>query len=237
MDPVLITLLSGCAFFIGYLMTIFIKNEKGMLKFAIGFSFSIIFGLIALDIIPECIEFEDKWVIPVGIGIGLIVLKLLDHFIPEHEHSEEKPVHMEHIGLMSALALFLHNAIEGTAVYTTALSDIKTGAFMALAVAFHNIPLGIQITSLVHNRKWRFVIIVLLALSSVVGVGIINLFNIELTEMWEAILLSVTLGMLLYLLIFELAHEVKEHIKNKEVIIGLILGLVLIGAGHLMHLA
>ena len=32
---------------------------------------------------------------------------------------------MEHIGLISALALFLHNIIEGTAIYTTSINNLS----------------------------------------------------------------------------------------------------------------
>ena len=156
MEAILITLLSGV--FIGYLITRFIKNDKKLVTFAVGFSFSILLGLIFLDILPECIEiFDNKLYMILCMLGGIVILKILDIFVPEHSHEghgkEHLEHHMEHIGLVSTIALFLHNIIEGTALYTTSLSDIKMGLLMLLGVSFHNIPLGIQVSSMIKNKK------------------------------------------------------------------------------------
>ena len=231
--PLLVTLLSGISFFIGYFITRFIKNEKKLVTFSIGFAFSIIFGLIAFDLLPEVIEFGN-WVIIISCMIGgIALLKLLDIFVPEHSHeTKHKKDHIEHIGLISAIALFLHNIVEGTAIYTSALTDIKIGTFMALGVAFHNIPLGIQISSLIHEKKNKLLLLACLALSSVLGVLVINIFSLNINSLFEGILLSITLGMLIYLLLFELLCEVRENMKKKELIIGLLVGLLFILLGH-----
>lgn len=229
----LVTLLSGMAFFIGYFITRFIKSEKKLVTFAMGFAFSIIFGLIAFDIFPEIVEYGN-WLVIISCMIGgIALLKLLDIFVPEHEHNtKHKKDHIEHIGLISAIALFIHNTVEGTAIYTTALTDIKMGTFMALGVVFHNIPLGIQISSLIHEKKNKIVLLSCLAVSSVLGVLVLNIFSITISPLVEGILLSITLGMLLYILLFELLCEVREHIKNKVLIFGLLAGLLFILVGH-----
>ena len=239
-EPMLITLLSGFAFFVGYMITLFSKNEKKLVTFAVGFSFAIILGLAFGDILPECIECLDNKIIMIICMIcGIGLLKVLDLFIPEHSHEGHSKhhleSHMEHIGLISAIALFLHNIIEGTAIYTTTISDFELGAFMALGVSFHNIPLGIQISSLVHNKKEKITLLGLLALSSIVGVILLNVFNIELSEIASGILLSVTFGMLIYISLFELLCEVKEHFKDKELKVGLVIGVLFIVLGHLLH--
>ena len=145
MLPFIITILSGLSFFIGYLITKFIKDEKKLTIFSVGFSFVIIIGLILFDLLPECIEsIQNKWLILLYILIGIIGLKSLDLFVPDHHHSNKKN-HMEHIGIISFIALFLHNLVEGTGIYATSINNISMGVFMALGVSFHNIPLGIQI--------------------------------------------------------------------------------------------
>ena len=236
---ILITLLSGVAFFIGYLITRFVHNEKALVTFAVGFAFSILLGLVFLDILPECIEiFDNKlYMILCMIG-GLALLKMLDLFVPEHNHegSEKNHLehHMEHIGLVSTIALFLHNTIEGTALYTTCLSDIKMGALMLLGISFHNIPLGIQVSSMIRNKKEKLLMITFLALSSILGILIINVFNIHISEILNGILLSITFGMLIYITMFELLCEVKEHIKEKMLLFGLLSGIIIIVIGLLI---
>ena len=235
-----ITLLSGFAFFIGYMITLFVKDEKKLVTFAVGFAFSIIVGLAFTDILPECLEtLDSKIIMVVCILSGIGLLKLLDLFVPEHSHEGHSKKHlenhMEHIGLISAVALFLHNIIEGTAVYTTSLTDLKLGALMALGVSFHNIPLGIQISSLIHDKKEKISLLSLLALSSIVGVVLLGVFNIEISQMASGVLMSITLGMLIYISIFELLCEVKEHFKERVLKLGLIVGLLFILVGHLIH--
>lgn len=236
MEAVLITLLTGIAFFVGYLITMFVKDEKKLITFSVGFAFSILLGLLFLDILPECIEvFDNKLIMIVCMLGGMGILKLLDLFVPEHNHEghgkEHLEHHMEHIGLVSSIALFLHNFIEGTAVYTTCLNDLKMGALMVLGVSFHNIPLGIQISSLIKNKKEKLLMISFLAFSSVVGILLLNVFNIELSELLSGILMAITFGMLLYITVFELFCEVREHIKEKSLLIGLLSGILFIVIG------
>ena len=171
-QAIFITLLSGLSFFIGYLITKLIKDEKKLITFSVGFSFTIILGLIFTDLLPECLEFTDNKLIILGFVIlGILLLKVLDLFIPDHEHEHtKKKDHMEHIGLISTLALFIHNVIEGTAIYTATLSSINIGLFTSLGVSFHNIPLGIQISSLVKNKKEKLTLLTILSLSSIFGV-------------------------------------------------------------------
>lgn len=233
-------LLSGFAFFVGYMITLFVKDEKKLIVFSVGFAFSILLGLAFTDLLPECLESLDNKVIMVICmlcGIGL--LKILDLFVPEHSHEGHSKNHlenhMEHIGLISSIALLLHNIIEGTAIYTTGLSDLKLGAIMALGVAFHNIPLGIQISSLIHNKKEKLTLISLLTISSVIGIILLNVFNIEISEMASGVLISITIGMIIYISLFELLCEVKDHFKERVLKLGLITGLLFILVGHLLH--
>lgn len=236
LKAIFITLLSGISFLIGYLITKFIKDEKKLVTFSVGFSFTIILGLVFFDLLPECLELlKNKTLIILCIIVGIAVLKLLDIFIPNHEHGTNKKSHMEHIGLISALALFLHNIIEGTAIYTTSLSNLSLGFFTALGVSFHNIPLGIQISSLVKNKKEKVFLLSSLVFSSIVGIILIKIFNIILNNTVTGVLISLTLGMLIYISIFELLCEVKEHIKKRELQIGIIFGIIIILIGHFIH--
>lgn len=236
-QAIFITLLSGLSFFIGYLITKLIKDEKKLITFSVGFSFTIILGLIFTDLLPECLEFTNNKLIILGFVIlGILLLKVLDLFIPDHKHEHtKKKDHMEHIGLISTLALFIHNVIEGTAIYTATLSSVSIGLFTSLGVSFHNIPLGIQISSLVKNKKEKLTLLTILSLSSILGVIILKLFKITLSSYISGILISITLGMLIYIAFFELLCEVKENIKKKELLIGIITGIVLILVSHLFH--
>ena len=228
----LVTLLSGLSFYIGYLITKIIKNEKKLIVFAVGFAFTIILGLCLFDMLGECLEMKNKILMILFMIIGIAILKVLDLFIPDHDHHKKDNAHIEHIGIISTLALFLHNMIEGTAIYTASLNNLKVGLFMALGVSFHNIPLGIQTSSLVHKRNSRLELLTILALSSVVGALFISVFDITISDLVTEALICISFGMLMYIALFELLCEVKENIKKKELIYGLLFGIIFIVVGH-----
>jgi zinc transporter ZupT len=68
----------------------------------------------------------------------------------------------------------------------------------------------------------------------VVGILLIQLFGITLSDNVQGVLISITLGMLIYIAIFELLCEIKEHIKDKILWIGLILGTIIISLGIIL---
>lgn len=231
----LVTILSGVSFLIGYIITMLMNNNKKLITFSLGFSFIVIFGLIIFDLLPECLELvSNKFTILIFALIGIIILKLLDFFIPDHDHDSNKKNHMEHIGLISFVALFIHNVIESTAIYTTSLTTLSMGIIMAIGVSFHNIPLGMQISSMIKNNKIKFSLMLGLSLSSVIGIILLNIFKITLNNNILCVLISITLGMLIYIALFELLCEVKENIKKRELQLGLISGIALVVVSQLL---
>lgn len=231
----LVTILSGVSFLIGYIITMLLNNNKKLITFSLGFSFIVIFGLIIFDLLPECLELvSNKFTILIFALIGIIMLKLLDFFIPDHDHDSNKKDHMEHIGLISFVALFIHNVIESTAIYTTSLTTLSMGIIMAIGVSFHNIPLGMQISSMIKNNKIKFSLMLGLSLSSVIGIILLNIFKITLNDNILCVLISITLGMLIYIALFELLCEVKENIKKRELQLGLISGIALVVVSQLL---
>lgn len=231
----LVTILSGVSFLIGYIITMLMNNNKKLITFSLGFSFIVIFGLIIFDLLPECLELvSNKFTILIFALIGIIILKLLDFFVPDHDHDSNKKDHMEHIGLISFVALFIHNVIESTAIYTTSLTTLSMGIIMAIGVSFHNIPLGMQISSMIKNNKIKFSLMLGLSLSSVIGIILLNIFKITLNDNILCVLISITLGMLIYIALFELLCEVKENIKKRELQLGLISGIALVVVSQLL---
>lgn len=242
---ILITLIAGLLFLVGVIIIKNIKNKDKIFQFSSALSFAVIICLIILDIIPEITEsfesfgFNKQLVYFMGFTlIGILVLKLLDTLVPvhNHEHHDNEKSHVEHnnhvyhIGVVTSLALILHNIIEGIAIYTISLTDVKLGIMMCIGVGLHNIPMGMEISSSLDisnkSKANKLLIYISLTLSTVLG-GIIILLFKEINEIVLGILMSITCGMLIYILCFELFKEVKQHIKSKTTICGLLLGLVL----------
>ncbi len=240
----LITLIAGLLFFLGVLIINKVKNKEFVYKFSSALAFSVIIWLLILDIIPEIMTSfkvmgENKRIIYfLGFTlIGIIMLKLLDSLVPVHTHSHtdnetntlEHNNHLVHIGIITSVALIIHNIIEGMAIYSMSLASLKSGLLMGFGVALHNIPLGMEISLTLdraQDKKNKILTYLFLILSPLLGGLIVAIFN-NINEIFLGILMCITCGMLIYISFFELFGEIKNNIKQKQTILGLITGLLL----------
>lgn len=239
----IINLVVGLFFIIGALIAFKNKNNKNLINYSVGLAFIVLLILLAIDIIPEALECFEKnkflWIIG-GALLGSGILFCLEKIIPHHDHFEEKKHkshnnHLNHIGMMTGIALIIHNLVEGMSIYGVASNDLKMGLIYALGVGLHNIPFGIEITALFDNKnnKKTWIFLILLSLSTFIGGLILYLFSSLLTDTVLGVLLSITVGMIIYLVFNELLVELKENF-NKYSIYGIITGIVLMLIGVLL---
>lgn len=240
----LINLVVGLFFLLGAIIAFKNHNNKNLTNFSVGMAFVVLLILLAIDIIPETLElFENNkyiWIIS-GSLIGCGILFLIEKIVPHHNHFEEEKhhhheEHLKHIGTMTSVALIIHNIVEGMSIYGVASNDLKTGLIYALGVGLHNIPFGIEITAMFEgekNRKKTWTFLIILTLSTFVGGLALHLFKDLLTDQLLGILLSLTVGMILYIVFNELLVELKEKF-NKYSIYGIITGIILMLIGVLI---
>lgn len=233
----LITFILGLFIFIGILLAKIPKNTKFIEQLSISVALGTMLSLIIFDLIPEIKEmFSSKiYLIFIFVIFGILILKLLDIFIPEHDHEhglshECTDENLLHIGIVSTVAIVLHNIIEGMAVYNITTESLKLGILVALGVGLHNIPMGMIIYSTLKNegKKKKTILILLSSVSTFIGGVLMVSISALISEFILGILLCLTLGMLLYIVFFELLPHVL-HSKNKILsIIGIIIGILII---------
>ena len=237
---VFITLLLGVFVLIGAMVALLVSRKGQVIDFSLGLAFSVIIMLIVLDLIPEVIEhlgIKYIWLFLIFTSLGCGLLRLLDHFIPDHhEHDKmskrEANDNLAHIGIVSSIALIIHNIVEGMAVYSTVLGDVRTGLMLAIGIGFHNLPLGMVITTTFYqgNQKpWKvWLSLGGVALSTMLG-GILSLFlnNQAVPEWVIGSLLSITLGMLIFILFSELWPRIRHGKFKKERNLGMCLGIII----------
>jgi len=236
----LTTLLLGIFIIIGAMIALLINKKKKIIDFSIGLAFGVIITLIITDLLPELIEslgFKHFYITLIGTVIGFLILKALDHFIPDHhEHkmtNKEEQENLVHIGVMTSMALILHNIIEGMAVYSSCLSNANLGIALTIGVGFHNIPLGMVIASSIYhstkNIKKTIITILLVSLSTFLGGLFMYILRITvISELILGTLLSITLGMLIFILIDELLPKIIDTKNNKFSYIGIGIGVLLL---------
>ena len=231
------TLELGLFILIGSLISIYFKKNKHIIDFSIGLAFGVITMLLLTDIIPEIIEalsVSKIYIFIIFTALGFILLELLDKFIPDHAESSKD--NLTHIGIISAIALGIHNIIEGMAVYSTVLLDASLGKMLLLGVGSHNLPLGIVIGSTLFSSKKNkyksILLILLISLTTFIGGLIMYFLNLNtINPLIQGILLSITLGMLIFIDIDELIPRIKRSLKTKNklyTIIGILTGIIIL---------
>ena len=241
-------ILSGLFFLAGFEIVTVIKDKKKISVLAISLAFIVMIGIIFMDLLPEVMELSVKVtyyknikiIIIIGsILVGIGILKLFDIFIPHHNHhhhekernQEEHLGHQVHLGFVMSCSLILHNILEGISIYILTLENFTGGLLLAIAVGLHNLPLSIEIGSNLEatkNKKIAITLKIALILSSFIGALSLVLFKIPISDIILLVLLSVSLGMILYIALFELLKEIYNYKTKKETLYGIIIGICLL---------
>lgn len=239
----LTTLLLGVFILIGALLAFLTKKKDKVIDFSIGLALGVIIMLIITDLLPEIIEqlgLRYIYIFIIGIVIGYFILRILDKFIPDHDHNEAKDLdrkelkeNLIHIGIVTSLALVLHNIIEGMAVYGSIISNTKLGLAVTLGIGFHNIPLGMVIAGTFYQSNeniWKTISIIgAVALSTFLGGLIMFFLNLStINPIVLGTLLSTTLGMLLYISLSELLPRIKESKDRRVSYLGMVIGIMIL---------
>ena len=168
----LITLGAGLATGIGSTLAFFTKTtNKSFFAVAMGFSAGVMVYLSFVEILPKSTAYISETNSPVEASAiaamamvsGMIVMAIIDALVPSgsnpHENTEiellgtpeersqarEKKILLR-TGLFVALAIAIHNFPEGLATFLLVLDDPEIGIGLAIAVAMHNIPEGIAVS-------------------------------------------------------------------------------------------
>lgn len=232
----LITLELGLFFLIGVFVIKFFKNTDFVEHVSIALAFGAMVSLGIFDLFPDLSEvfsISNIYLPIIGTVAGFLLLVALDFFVPEHEEhtaTDYSDDNMAHIGIISSIAIILHNIIEGMAVFTFAVADVRQGMVLALGIGLHNIPMGMLIYSTLKSEKRgkRNMFILLTALSTFIGGCLMQLAQSFMTDIFDGILVSIALGMLIYIVAMELLPFLIRN-KNRVVsVIGAALGIAIV---------
>jgi len=124
--------------------------------------------------------------------------------------TEQDREELKNMGLLTGLAIALHNFPEGLATFVAALADAKLGIALAMAIAVHNIPEGICVAMPVYyatGSKWKgFLWSFLSGVSEPIGglFGYLILYGSAMSDVAYGALFGVVGGMMVYISLKEL---------------------------------
>ena len=146
----ILTSIAGASTLIGLLPIFFkVKNENKLISMSCSFASGIIISISMFDLMPESIHYiRERFsfiptiiIVITSIFIGIILSMILDHYVEEKSSNNS----LYKVGLLSMIAIILHNIPEGIVTFIVSSKDISLGIPLTLAIAMHNIPEGISI--------------------------------------------------------------------------------------------
>lgn len=167
-----ICLFAGLSTALGGLLVALQRHpSERFLAASLGFSAGVMLYISLVELLPEGVDgLEEAGVAsagvwgPVAFFAGVLLIAVIDRFVPDEINPHEEPnpaaagARMRKVGVMTALAIAIHNFPEGFATFFVALQDPVLAAPIAVAIAIHNIPEGVAVAVPLREatgKKWR----------------------------------------------------------------------------------
>ena len=235
-----ITFLLGLFFAAGAAAARLSDNTRKIEEISISVAAGAMSVLAAADIIPEILhEMSGTGLIKAVLftAAGVVFLKLLDRFVPEHHGDEESPGAMIHIGIISALAIMLHNIIEGMAVYELGADSLRQGVIFAIGVGLHNIPMGMLVYSTLKGETGvkKYTVLFAVMISTFAGGLVMAALGSCMSHTLIDLLTCLTLGMIIYIISSELVPYMAAHRNYRVYAAGIAAGAAIVAVSLLFE--
>jgi len=255
-----LTVFAGLSTGIGSAIAFFAKRtDTKFLSLSLGFSAGVMIYVSMIEIFAKARDslsliYGDKsgyWITVISFFLGILLIALIDKMIPSFENPHEmhkveemnKPVNydeLKRMGLVSALAIGIHNFPEGFATFTSALGDPKLGISIAVAIAIHNIPEGIAVSVPLFyatgSRKKAFFWSFVSGLSEPLGalIGFILLSSFINLDKYFGIPFAMVAGIMVFISFDELLPAAEKYGHHHLAIYGLLAGMLVMALSLLM---
>lgn len=257
----MITLAAGLSTGIGSAIGLFAKktNTK-FLSISLGFSAGVMIYVSMIEIFQKSLsaltthygEKIGSWVTVGSFFAGMLFIGLIDRLIPEKENPHEVKMvetlqekvtppknKLMRMGLLTALAIAIHNLPEGLATFISAKQDIKLALPIAIAIAIHNIPEGIAVSVPVYyatgDRKKAFMYSFLSGLTEPIGaiIGYL-LLSPFMNDQTYGLIFGFVAGIMTFISLDELLPSAREYGEHHLSIYGMLAGMAVMALSLLL---
>ncbi len=246
-----LTALAGISTGFGSAIAYFIKKPRiSYLAFALGLSAGVMIYVSFVELLPLAAEAIGQLWAVVVFFLGIVFIGAIDFLVPEQENphnyqgmaepeAPQQDRQLMRTGMLTALAIGIHNFPEGLATFAAALSDLRLGVFIAIAIAIHNIPEGIAVSVPIYyatgSKHKAFVYSFLSGVSEPVGalIGYLVLMPFLSPELLAGILAFIA-GIMIYISLDELLPVAHRYGHGHLVIIGIVIGMAIMAVSLLM---
>lgn len=258
-----LTLFAGLATGIGSIIAFFAKKfSPRFLSGSLGFSAGVMIYVSFVEIFVKSkssfiMLYDERsgyWFAVISFFFGIALIAIIDKLVPSFENPHEirdisdmgknsdeefKKNKLFRMGVLSALAIAIHNFPEGLATFIGGLQDPVVGVSIAIAVAIHNIPEGIAVSVPIYyatgSRKKAFVLSFFSGFAEPIG-AIIGYFLILhlLTEALFGIVFGCVAGIMVYISLDELLPAAERYGEHHLATYGLIAGMIVMAISLLL---
>ena len=228
MKPFIITFLAGISTILGIIPIYFKKDKNKIINLSLSFSSGVMICISLFSLIPESFHLINNIIfVLIFINIGFIISSYTDKFISKRINNN-----LYRLGLVSIIALILHNIPEGITTFITSSNNLKLGILISLGIALHNIPEGISISIPIYystnSYRKAFLYTFIAGFSELIG-GIISYIFLSnfINNFILSLIIGITSGIMVHLSLFELIPNSLKYKDYKNTFIGFVLGFII----------
>lgn len=242
--PFLLSTLAGFSTMLGTIPIFLKKKSNGILLSSLGFAAGVMMTISFFDLLPNSyfmlqktfVFFPSLILVALFFCVGVLFSMIIDHYLPQDSVNYGK---LYRVGLISCIAIVLHNLPEGIITYLTSSKNLSLGLTLAIAIALHNIPEGISISIPIYystgSRKKAFLYTLLSGLSEPLGAVLAFLFLSPLVnDLLMGILYAFIAGIMVHISIYELLQESLSYQKKNYTIFSFLIGCLFMLMGHFL---
>ncbi|MCD7969829.1 MAG: zinc transporter ZupT [Alistipes sp.] len=259
----LLTLFAGLATGIGSAIAFFARHtNRKFLSFSLGLSAGVMVYVSFMELLYKArIELQiingerlGDTITVTAFFLGIAIAALIDKLVPSvenphefrsveqlHDTSGGKEKRLARMGLITAIALAVHNFPEGIATFISTVQEPRLGVAIAVAIAIHNIPEGIAVSVPIYyatgSRRKAFWYSFCSGLAEPVGAIVAYLILMPfLSPMLLYCTFSAVAGIMVYISFDELLPAAHEYGEYHISIYGLITGMLIMAVSLIMLL-
>ena len=226
---------------IGALLIFFKTKTNKVVVCSLAFAAGVMFIVSILDLIPEAIElfnyksYIEILLITVFMVLGMFLSIMIDKYLPDKETSSKHSLFR--IGIISMLAIILHNIPEGIATFMATSTDISLGISLTIAIALHNIPEGVSIAVPIYysmKSKGKALLYTFISgMSEPFGALLAFIFlKPFMNDFIMGILMSLIAGIMTHIAVFELLPTSFNYKNYKTTLLFFAIGILFMAINH-----
>lgn len=245
-----LTLLAGLSTGIGSGIACFAQRANtNFLSATLGFSAGVMIYVSFVELLATAVRYTGAyyqqplggWLAVGGFFAGIFLILMIDYTVPVHEnpHMAHLPQEMaqridtsalRRTGVLTALAIAIHNFPEGIATFMAAIDNPALGVTIAIAIALHNIPEGISVAVPIYyatgSRRRAFWYSLLSGLAEPIGaISAYLVLRPMLNEGVMGLVLAAVAGIMVFISLDQLIPNAKKYDTGHQAVYGLIAGM------------